>query len=75
MPGSPVFESGGMSGVAEEGMAAFLSQPASYGEPGATLDRGSRTFKMNPISWHRIDAGGDIARTAEQARSILAGAT
>jgi hypothetical protein len=64
-----------MRGVAEQGMAAFLSQPASYGEPGATVDRGSRAFKMSPISWHRIDASGDIARTVERARAILAGAT
>jgi hypothetical protein len=64
-----------MRGVAAEGIAAFLSQPASYGEPGATADRGSRAFKMSPISWHRIDVGGDIARTAERARAILADAT
>lgn len=31
----------------------------------ATLDPG-------PMAWHRIDAGGDIERTAEQARAILA---
>jgi len=46
-----------MSGPAEQEIAAFLSQPASYGEPGTTVDRldthasliflvGARAFKM-----------------------------
>ena len=46
-----------MSGAAEQEIAALLSQPASYGEPGATVDRldtqasliflvGARAFKM-----------------------------
>src|SRR5260370_9567328 len=46
-----------MSGAAEQETAAFLSRPASYGEPGATVDRldtqasliflvGARAFKM-----------------------------
>ena len=46
-----------MSGAAEEEIAAFLSQPASYGEPDATIERldthasliflvGARAFKM-----------------------------
>jgi hypothetical protein len=33
-----------MSGIAEQEIAAFLSQPASYGEPSATVDRGSRAI-------------------------------
>ena len=46
-----------MSGVAEQEIASFLSQPASYGEPGAAVERldthaslifliGARAFKM-----------------------------
>ena len=46
-----------MSGATEQEVAAFLSQPASYGEPSATVERldthasliflvGARAFKM-----------------------------
>jgi len=36
--------------------------------------RKQTTFDPGPIAWHRIDASGDLARTAEQARAALAAA-
>jgi uncharacterized protein len=40
-------------------------------DAGVAVMRNQARLDPGPISWHRIDASGDLARTAEQARAVL----
>jgi uncharacterized protein len=40
-------------------------------DAGVAVMRNQARLDPGPIAWHRIDAGGDLARTVERARAVL----